>query len=253
MTVWGDYGNVGNGKDTKLAQIVDAWAHYLRTQDGVKLETSPPIYGNADFHNDELTKDLGRTFEPYHRITCDQFLNLDAHKDLQKAGVPEDDFKTRALVVIQEPHAWGIDSRTGGSALTRAMAVKGTQSRHFRLDIDYTTQIPSEIDKRFRHLCKVTTLALEPIEDNKGDILRFRYAYFGRYQHKMIGIDRPEAKRLWTLFDSEQHIETEFTDEYLDMLEGKDMIERPETEFNRKRPAERKFVVDETGTRVYEN
>ena len=187
-TVWGKYGAPGNGKTVSLMEEIEAWAKYRRTTMGVKLETGLPIYGNLDVYNEVLVPD--KTYAPYHKITCDQFITLDPNPDLVKCGVPPDDFKTRALVVISEPHAWAMDSRTGGAEFSRQMAIKGTQARHWKLDIEYDTQIPSEIDKRFRLLCKVTELALEPIENSQGDPVRFRYAYFGRYTQKLLGIDR---------------------------------------------------------------
>jgi hypothetical protein len=260
MTVWGTYGNVGNGKDTWGADLIDTWAHMkeITVLEGgkpkkYKLERGLPVYGNLDVFNDVMTADVGRTYKPYRRITVDEFLTLDAHKDLEKCGVPADDMKTHALIYIQEPHAWGIDSRTGNSIISREMSKKGTQSRHYRLDVQFGTQIPTEIDKRFRHLCKVTVLALEPIENQWGDLVQFRYAYFGRYQHKLLTIKRARADYLWTIFDSEQHVDVEFSDEFLADLEANDDITSALDAMKaRKKKAELPVqVVD--GVRVYSN
>ena len=261
MTVWGIYGNVGNGKDTDGMDIIDTWAGIteIHTVENGKPTTYKldhaglPIYGNLDVYNDVLMAGRGRTYDPYHRIKMDEFLTLDAHKELERCGVRPDDMKTHALTYIQEPHAWGADSRTGASIISREMSKKGTQSRHSRLDIVFSSQIPTEIDKRFRHLCKVTQLALEPLEDKYGELKQFRYAYFGRYQQKILGITRPEAERLWAMFDSEQHVDVEYTDEFLaDLEENDDISSALEAMKARKKKGELPYkIVD--GARVYNN
>lgn len=241
LTVWGMYGGIGNGKTLQLVEHADTWSLLRKTTLGKHIDAGLPVYGNLDIYKESVPT--------YRKITCDEFMRLDAHKDLLKAGVDKDDLKTHALVLISEPHAWGMDARISASKIAREMAKKGTQSRKARLDIFFDTQIPSEIDKRFRHICKVTWLALEPIEDNNGDLLLFRYAYFGRYIQKLLGIDKKEANKLWGMYDTEQHIEEEFTEEYLAELEEKGDIGTQ----TMKQKVAHDFKVDKDGVRVYSN
>lgn len=200
MTMWGVYGAPGNGKGVISVQICDAIG---RAYGGL------PVYANS-----ELNIPGAITHE---KLTVDEFMELDARPELDKLG-HKGDLTKRGLAWITEPHAWGMDSRTGSSKLSRAMAKKGTQARHYGLDILYDTQIPSEIDRRFRFLSKVTILALEPVEDKNGNPVLFRYAYFGRYEQKVIKIDKKEFDRLKVMYNTEEHIDVEYSDDFYQKL-----------------------------------
>lgn len=229
--VWGLYGNVGNGKGVLSMDLIRQWS-----------KMGLPVFGNL-----KSIEELGYC-PTYKHITCDQFMNLDARPTLEKLGFGNDRHK-HALVYINEPYSWGMDSRTPTSTISRAMAKKGLQSRKTRLDILFDTQIPSSIDRRFKFLCKVTILALEPIEDNKGDPVQFRYAYWGRYTQKILTIDRAEAEKLYPMYDSEEQVDVEFTDEYLKSLQDEDDIG---ANSKRDKPA-KEFIQAEDGVRVYGN
>lgn len=230
MAVGGIYGNPGNGKGVLSMDIMDTWGNKLGL----------PVYGNL-----ESIAEKGK-LKNYTFIKCDEFMHLDARPKLEKMGIT--DRNKHALVYINEPYSWGVDSRNSTSEISKQMAKKALQHRKTRLDILYDTQIPSSIDKRFRFLCKMTWLAIEPIEDNKGNPVLFRYAYWGRYKEMMLGINKERAQKLYQMYDTEEQVEAEFTDEYLAELEGQDDIGevrprnvKPSTE----------FLTTEDGVRVY--
>jgi hypothetical protein len=168
------------------------------------------IYGNIGYGKNLLMVEFAKWFNDqkipvksnFHInlpncafITIDQFLELEA------------DNNNRTLVLIDEPYAWGMDSRRSTTNIDVAMSRKGLQSRKSGIDIIYATQLPSSIDKRFRFLSRSIFLALPP------DPFGYHYLYMGK-QYKMIHINMDEAQQLYKLYDTLEHIEPTFSEGY---------------------------------------
>lgn len=151
--IMGIIGNIGEGKTALSVAIAQ-----------VQKYRNPSLNVLANF---TIKKPLGNGTA----ITLEEFLSLKYEEN-------------RKLVILDEPYAWGIDSRRSSSDINLLMSEKILQSRKYNMDILYVVQLPSSIDLRLKRLTTAFFFAFHSNEK------RFKYAYFGKTQNCLRLIDR---------------------------------------------------------------
>lgn len=183
MTIWGVYGSKGYGKNLFAVNLIKAWS-----DSGMKTM--------ANFH--VFKKNMPNTPYPnFSYITASDFLTFESEKD----------YPYRYLCVIDEPYAFGMDSRTSGSVVNRALMKKILQSRKFKMDILYVTQLNSTVDKRLRFDTNKMFFAISPSE-NSFNYLTFGYKRDGSLKLQFFHIDREYAREyLYPYYDTEETVD----------------------------------------------
>jgi len=151
-------GNVGNGKNT-YAVAVARWIS-KRCKHGINLEKECWLCNKWKVENRKV------------KISANFMIDI-PEVDCTFMKLPRDFFAIRRLRqhqlwIIDEPDAWGFDSRHRGP-INDAIGRKIKQCRHYDADTLLINQLNSMIDLRGRRLSSDTFYAISP------DALGFRY------------------------------------------------------------------------------
>lgn len=174
------YGNVGYGKnvwDVNYAKQI------VKINEKLIKEGKKAIYKVMSNFHIEL---------PYCKyMYVDDFLKIEREEE-------------KIISFIDEPYAWGLESRRGGTDLAIAVSKKILQSRKFNVDPFYSAQLPSSVDKRAKFLARFVMLALPP------DDIAFHYIYMGKIT-KVLHITKEYAeKEIYPFYDTNETIEPLF-------------------------------------------
>lgn len=102
-----------------------------------------------------------------------------------------------AIVAIDEPYSWGLDSRSSSNEINKMMSKIGLQARKRGSDIIYITQVPTSVDYRFRYICQHIWLTHTPKDEN------YFYTWISRTgKTKDFKIPKSKAKEIYTWYDT---------------------------------------------------
>lgn len=232
----GIYGNVGYGKNVMASDFA------LKVSK-MKTATGLPVKVRSNFHIWNKAKD------PEPQSTVKMKFIPDDLKLPNIDFLTNDEFMYGERIegihtwdIIDEPYAWGLESRRSGSEMAIQMTRKSSQSRKGGEDILYLTQLPSQMDKRLKFLARSVFLALPP------DDFAFHYLYMGKI-YTVSHIDKGTAeKEIFPFYDTYEKIEVAFSDEFM-----KASGNAPETRLlPDKLPSKEKIIDPETGQEVFE-
>ncbi len=184
LTVLAIYGGIGKGKNT--------FAVFLGRKLYQANKGKLTIYSN--FHINE----------PYAKyVTIDQFIKIPDTPD-------------KKLAILDEPYAWGFDSRRSSSGTNISLTMKILQSRHYNMDVIFLTQIPSSMDKRSRLLADYVIFAKFPSEE------QFNYTLFNEMSNTVnLYLSLETAKKeSFPFFNTKEIIKEAYSDSYLISLRG---------------------------------
>jgi len=174
-------GNPGTGKTLLLTKIAIDSASKKR-----------PVYANYRINHKFCSK-----------IDAGRFMDLNESMN--------------ALCCLDELYVW-FDSRASGTRLNKQMSKVFLQSRKRGLDVVYTVQLDSSIDKRLRELCDFKIYALPP--GKKG----FKYALVHpwRKQPTFFTFSYADAKKMFRrkVYDTREIVELEVKGAVQDMYPG---------------------------------
>ena len=199
-------GNVGNGKNTLAVAILRVLGrkciHNKRLEYECEYCTKYKIsqkdrkiraFANFMIKIPEM--------DCYYMETPDDFLTIQPSKQ-------------HAVAIIDEPNAWGFDSRESvgkKGAYNILIARKVQQTRHYNMDIIFLTQLWSMIDKRGKLLSSDTILAVSP------EAREFQYGLFKYGDIIPISMKRSYARQnVFPYFDTSQIIGNNEDDVVLD-------------------------------------
>lgn len=150
----------------------------------------------------------------WYFVECEFLPNVIAFLILPKS-------KQHSICIIDEPNAWGFDSRgSGSSEQNKAIGYKIQHTRHYNRDIVFLTQLWSMVDLRGKRLSSDSVLAVSP------EAKEFQYGIFKFDSIIPLSIRKSYARNcLFPYYDSSEIIGQEYSEEQ----EEEPKIEQKET------------------------
>jgi len=131
-----------------------------------------------------------------HYLRFDEFINFQHQEEVARK------------VFIDEPFAWGLDSRRSYGPMATAATSQGFQHRKTVGDLFFSTQLPSRLDKSFRETSDDMFLAVRP------DPWGFHFVWIGRTVF-MQHLERKYVEQtVFPHYDTNEKVETHWVDEF---------------------------------------
>lgn len=138
----------------------------------------------------------------WYFVECEFLPNVFAFLKLPKS-------RQHSIVILDEPNAWGFDSRgSGSSELNKAIGYKIQHTRHYNRDCVFLTQLWSMVDLRGKRLSSDSVLAVSP------EPREFQYGLFKFDSIVPISIKKSYARnKIFPFYDSSEIIGQEYAEE----------------------------------------